>query len=42
VDAPLLEISSTDIRRRIREGLPFRYYLLKSVYDYILKNKLYR
>ena len=42
VDAPLLEISSSDIRRRIREKLPFRYYLSPSVYEYILKNKLYR
>ena len=42
VDAPLLEISSSDIRRRIREKLPFRYYLSPSVYEYILKNELYR
>ena len=42
VDAPLLEISSSDIRRRVREKLPFRYYLSPSVYEYILKNKLYR
>jgi nicotinate-nucleotide adenylyltransferase len=42
VDAPLLEISSSAIRRRIREELPFRYYLSPSVYEYILKNKLYR
>jgi nicotinate-nucleotide adenylyltransferase len=42
VDAPLLNISSSDIRRRIREGLPFRYYLPQSVYKYILDNKLYR
>ena len=42
VDAPLLEISSSDIRRRIREHLSFRYYLSPSVYDYILKNNLYR
>jgi nicotinate-nucleotide adenylyltransferase len=35
VDAPLLEISSSDIRRRIREDSPFRYYLSKPVYDYI-------
>jgi nicotinate-nucleotide adenylyltransferase len=42
VDAPLLEISSSDIRRRIREKLPFRYYLSPSVYEYILKNNLYR
>jgi len=42
VDAPLLEISSSDIRRRIREKLPFRYYLSPSVYEYILNNKLYK
>ena len=42
VDAPLLDISSRAIRRRIREKLPFRYYLSPSVYEYIIKNKLYR
>ncbi len=42
VDAPLLEISSSDIRRRIREKLPFRYYLSRTVYEYILKRELYR
>jgi len=42
VDAPLLEISSSDIRRRIREKLPFRYYLSPTVYEYILKRELYR
>ncbi len=42
IDAPLLEISSSDIRRRIRENLPFRYYLSPSVYEYILKYRLYR
>ena len=42
VDAPLLEISSSDIRRRIREHRSFRYYLSPSVYEYILKNNLYR
>ena len=42
VDAPLLDISSRAIRRRIREKLSFRYYLSPSVYEYIQKNKLYR
>ena len=42
VDAPLLEISSRDIRRRVRENLPFRYYLSPSVYEYILQQGLYR
>lgn len=42
VEAPLLEISSSDIRRRIRQKLPFRYYLSPSVYEYILDKELYR
>ena len=42
VDAPLLDIASRDIRRRVRENLSFRYFLPPSVYDYILKNELYR
>lgn len=42
VEAPLLEISSSDIRGRIRQGLPFRYFLCRSVYEYILENDLYR
>jgi nicotinate-nucleotide adenylyltransferase len=41
VDAPLLEIASHEIRQRVREGLPFRYYLLPSVYRYIIEHKLY-
>jgi len=42
IDAPLLEISSREIRRRVAEGLPFRYYLLPSVYEYIVRHGLYR
>jgi nicotinate-nucleotide adenylyltransferase len=42
VDAPLLDISSSAIRRHIRENSPFRYYLLPSVYEYIQNNQLYR
>jgi nicotinate-nucleotide adenylyltransferase len=42
VDAPLLDISSSAIRQRIRENLPFRYYLSPSVYEYIQKHQLYR
>jgi nicotinate-nucleotide adenylyltransferase len=41
VEAPLLEIASHEIRQRAAEGLPFRYYLLPSVYQYIIKHKLY-
>jgi len=42
VDAPLLDVSSSDVRRRIRQGLPFRYFLSPSVCEYIQKNNLYR
>ncbi len=42
VDAPLLEISSREIRRRIAEGRSFRYYLLPQVYAYIQSHHLYR
>jgi len=41
VDAPLLEIASHEIRQRVVSGLPFRYYLLPSVYEYIVAHKLY-
>ena len=42
VDSPLLDIASRDIRRRIRENLPFRYYLHPSVFNYITDNKIFR
>ena len=42
VDAPLLEIASREIRRRASDGLPFRYYLLPSVYEYIVEHRLYQ
>jgi len=35
VDAPLLEISSSDIRRRIREGKPYRFFLPEPVAEII-------
>ena len=41
VDAPLLEIASRDIRIRIEDRKPFRYYLHPAVYEYIEKNGLY-
>jgi len=40
--APRLEISSSDIRRRIAGGLPFRYYLPGPVYRIICERDLYR
>jgi len=41
VDAPLVEISSREIRQRVAEGRPFRYLLPPAVYDYILEHNLY-
>jgi len=42
VDAPLLEIASREIRNRIKDGKPFRYYLHPTVYEYIKEHHLYR
>jgi len=41
VDAPLLEIASHEIRRRILDGLPYRYYLLPAVYECIKEKGYY-
>ena len=42
VEAPLLEIASSEIRRRAARGLPFRYYLLPAINQYIQKHHLYQ
>jgi nicotinate-nucleotide adenylyltransferase len=42
VDAPLIDIAAHEIRQRIADGHPFRYFLLPAVYDYIKKHNLYR
>jgi len=41
IQAPLLEISSSDIRMRIAEGRPFRYFLPPGVYNLIRARRLY-
>ncbi len=41
LDAPHLDISATDLRRRVREGLPIRYLLPPDVETYIQKHRLY-
>jgi nicotinate-nucleotide adenylyltransferase len=42
IDAPLLEISSHEIRERAMKQLPFRYYVPPAVYEYIVSQGLYR
>ncbi|HPC07169.1 MAG TPA: nicotinate-nucleotide adenylyltransferase [Anaerolineaceae bacterium] len=42
IDVPLLEISSKQIRQRISDGMPYRYYLLPQVYTLICKRGYYR
>lgn len=40
--APVVEISSTDIRKNLAEGLSARFRVPEKVYDFICKNKLYQ
>ncbi len=42
VNAPLLEIASRQIRQRVREGRPCRYYLPREVFAYILDEGVYK
>lgn len=42
IEAPLLTIAASDIRRRIAQGKTFRYYLHLNVYEYIQQQRLYR
>jgi nicotinate-nucleotide adenylyltransferase len=42
LNAPELAISSTDIQRRVREGLSIKYQVLEAVEDYIHRHKLYQ
>ncbi len=41
MEIPLLAISSTDIRNRIRNSLSIKYIVLEEVRDYIYRNELY-
>jgi nicotinate-nucleotide adenylyltransferase len=42
VQMPQLEISSSDLRARVREGRPISYLVPPSVQAYILENRLYQ
>jgi nicotinate-nucleotide adenylyltransferase len=41
LDAPYLEISGTDLRRRVRGGLPIRYLVPPAVERYVVEHCLY-
>jgi nicotinate-nucleotide adenylyltransferase len=42
VGTPLLEISASDIRKRVQQGRHYRYYLPEGVYEVIEARQLYR
>lgn len=42
MDTPIIDISSTDIKRRVREGRSIRYMVPASVEQYICAHQLYR
>lgn len=41
-DSPIIEISSTEIRERIKNSLSIKYLVPKEVESYIIKNKIYK
>jgi nicotinate-nucleotide adenylyltransferase len=41
IEAPLLEISSNQIRKLIFEGKPYRYYLPPKVFEIVSQYRLY-
>jgi nicotinate-nucleotide adenylyltransferase len=41
LDMPLIQVSSSAIRRRVREGVPIRYLVPDKVVEYIATNELY-
>ena len=42
LDAPKIETSSDQIRKRIKEGDDIQSYLPKEIYKYIIEKKLYK
>jgi nicotinate-nucleotide adenylyltransferase len=41
VEVPAMQVSSTDVRRRIADGRPIRYLVPPAVVDYLVENVLY-
>ncbi len=41
LDMPLIQVSSSAIRRRVRDGVPIRYLVSDKVVEYIAANELY-
>ena len=42
MEGPVVQISSTEVRRRVKEGLSIRYLVPREVEEYILRQGLYR
>ena len=41
IEVPAIDISATDIRRRVRAGLPIRYWVPDAVAEYMVRHRLY-
>jgi nicotinate-nucleotide adenylyltransferase len=41
IEVPALEISATEIRRRVRAGQPIRYWVPDAVAEYVARHRLY-
>jgi len=41
IEVPAVEISATQIRRRVREGRPIRYWVPDAVAEYVTRHRLY-
>lgn len=41
LDSDIADISSTEVRNAIRDGMPIKEYVLPETYEYIINNKLY-